>query len=131
MALELRYSGEDKDMTFDELAAFVEQARSNGVDGSRNVYAELSTSGKVKVLNSRPLLRDEAPDRLVRGRAAFSACNPAVTEPGRRPQSWTGPEPLAQFLESCPALRLRPATHHVAEAHASSLPAVTRRGSGF
>jgi hypothetical protein len=50
MALELRYSGEDKDMTFDELAAFVEQARSNGVDGSRNVYAELSTSGKVKVL---------------------------------------------------------------------------------
>lgn len=37
-------------MTFDELAAFVEKARSNGVDGTRNVYAETSTSGKVKVL---------------------------------------------------------------------------------
>jgi hypothetical protein len=50
MALELRFTGEDKDMTFDELAAFVEQARSNGIDGSRNVRAELSTSGKIKVL---------------------------------------------------------------------------------
>jgi hypothetical protein len=50
MALELRFVGEEKDMTFDELAKFVEQARSNGVDGTRNIYAELSTSGKVKVL---------------------------------------------------------------------------------
>lgn len=50
MALELRFTGEDKDMTFDELEAFVQKARANEVDGSRNVYAELSTSGKVKVL---------------------------------------------------------------------------------
>lgn len=50
MALELRFTGEDKDMTFDELEAFVQKARANEVDGNRNVYAELSTSGKVKVL---------------------------------------------------------------------------------
>lgn len=50
MALSLRFSGEDKDMTFEELEAFVKKARAGGVQGDRNVYAELSTSGKIKEL---------------------------------------------------------------------------------
>lgn len=50
MGLSLRFTGEDKDMTLDELAEFVEKARAGGADGDSNVYAELSTSGKVKVL---------------------------------------------------------------------------------
>lgn len=50
MGLSLRFTGEDKDMTLDELAEFVEKARAGGADGDRNVYAELSTSGKVKVI---------------------------------------------------------------------------------
>lgn len=50
MALSLRFSGEDKDMTFVELEQFVKQARDGGVEGDRNIYAELSTSGKIKEL---------------------------------------------------------------------------------
>ncbi|MCD9904365.1 hypothetical protein LUR56_38605 [Streptomyces sp. MT29] len=50
MALSLTFSGEGKDMTFDELEEFVKQARKGNVQGDRNVYAELSTSGKVKEL---------------------------------------------------------------------------------
>ncbi|MEI5032428.1 hypothetical protein RB201_04305 [Streptomyces sp. S1A(2023)] len=40
-------------MTFDELEEFVKQAREGNVQGDRNVYAELSTSGKVKELKVR------------------------------------------------------------------------------
>lgn len=53
MALSLTFSGEGKDMTFDELEEFVKQAREGNVQGDRNVYAELSTSGKVKELKVR------------------------------------------------------------------------------
>ncbi|MDQ0797663.1 hypothetical protein [Streptomyces sp. B1I3] len=51
MALNLKYSGEGKDMTFEELEAFVKQAKASGVQNDRNVYAELSTSGKIKELS--------------------------------------------------------------------------------
>ncbi|RPK56202.1 hypothetical protein EES43_24480 [Streptomyces sp. ADI96-02] len=40
-------------MTFDELEEFVRQAREGGVQGDRNVYAELSSSGKVKEMRVR------------------------------------------------------------------------------
>jgi hypothetical protein len=50
MALSLQFSGEGKDMTFEELEAFVKQARAGGVEDGRHVYAELSTSGKIKEL---------------------------------------------------------------------------------
>ncbi len=53
MALSLTFSGEGKDMTFDELEEFVKQAREGNVQGDRNVYAELSTSGKIKELKVR------------------------------------------------------------------------------
>lgn len=44
----IRATGEAKDMTFDELAAFVEDARKAGVPGDRPVRAEVSYSGKIK-----------------------------------------------------------------------------------
>ncbi|MCX4450675.1 hypothetical protein [Streptomyces sp. NBC_01789] len=50
MGLSLRFTGEDKDMTLDELAEFVKKARAGGADGDQNIYAELSTSGKIKVV---------------------------------------------------------------------------------
>lgn len=53
MALSLNFTGEGKDMTFDELEEFVKQAREGNVQGDRNVYAELSTSGKIKELKVR------------------------------------------------------------------------------
>lgn len=53
MALSLTFSGDGKDMTFDELEEFVKQAREGNVQGDRNVYAELSTSGKIKELKVR------------------------------------------------------------------------------
>ncbi|MFI9824436.1 hypothetical protein ACIHFC_28890 [Streptomyces sp. NPDC052013] len=46
----MRATGEAKDMTLDELAQFVEDARKAGVPGDRNVRAELSMSGKVKAV---------------------------------------------------------------------------------
>ncbi|MET9387895.1 hypothetical protein ABZY09_44635 [Streptomyces sp. NPDC002928] len=48
MPTSIRATGEAKDMTLDELAAFVEDARKAGVSGDRNVRAELSCSGKIK-----------------------------------------------------------------------------------
>lgn len=48
MPAALKFTGEDKDLTFDELAEFVETARRAGVPGSNPVRAELSTSGKIK-----------------------------------------------------------------------------------
>ncbi|MFG2963567.1 hypothetical protein ACGFZS_09785 [Streptomyces sp. NPDC048288] len=44
----IRATGEAKDMTLDELAAFVEEALKAGVSGDRPVRAELSYSGKIK-----------------------------------------------------------------------------------
>ncbi|MFE2965518.1 hypothetical protein ACFXKC_17930 [Streptomyces sp. NPDC059340] len=48
MPAALRFTGEDKDMTLDELAAFVDAARKAGVPRGNPVRAELSTSGKIK-----------------------------------------------------------------------------------
>lgn len=48
MPAALRFTGEDKDMTLDELGEFVQQARRAGVPGDNPVRAELSTSGKIK-----------------------------------------------------------------------------------
>lgn len=48
MPAALRFTGEDKDMTLDELAEFIKAARKAGVPGDNPVRAELSTSGKIK-----------------------------------------------------------------------------------
>lgn len=48
MPAALRFTGADKDLTLDELAAFVEAARKAGVPRDHPVRAELSTSGKIK-----------------------------------------------------------------------------------
>lgn len=48
MPTAIRATGDDKNMTLDELAQFVEDARKAGVPGERTVGAELSTSGKIK-----------------------------------------------------------------------------------
>lgn len=48
MPASLKYRGEDKDMTLDELAEFVEAARKADVPGGNPVRAELSMSGKIK-----------------------------------------------------------------------------------
>ena len=48
MPASLMFQGEDKDMTLDELAEFVEAARKASVPGDNPVRAELSTSGKIK-----------------------------------------------------------------------------------
>ncbi|MFE2530326.1 hypothetical protein [Streptomyces sp. NPDC059371] len=52
MPTSIRATGEDKDMTFDELAQFVEDARRAGVPGDQNVREELSYSGKSNRLRS-------------------------------------------------------------------------------
>ena len=48
MPATLKFTGEEKDLTLDELAAFVEAARSARVPGGNVIRAELSTSGKIK-----------------------------------------------------------------------------------
>lgn len=48
MPAALKFTGEDKDLTLDELAEFIEAARKASVPGSNPVRAELSTSGKIK-----------------------------------------------------------------------------------
>ncbi|MCX4575626.1 hypothetical protein OHB41_21020 [Streptomyces sp. NBC_01571] len=48
MPAALRFTGEDKDLTLDELAAFVEAARRADVPGDNPLRAELSSSGKIK-----------------------------------------------------------------------------------
>jgi hypothetical protein len=48
MPAALRFTGEDKDLTLDELAKFVDAARKAGVPGDNVIRAELSTSGKIK-----------------------------------------------------------------------------------
>ncbi|MGW7063493.1 hypothetical protein ACWGHM_34035 [Streptomyces sp. NPDC054904] len=44
----ISFSGADKDMTFDELEDALKSAREVGALGHRYVYAELSSSGKIK-----------------------------------------------------------------------------------
>ncbi|NUS82982.1 MAG: hypothetical protein HOY75_09555 [Streptomyces sp.] len=46
----IRATGEAKDMTLDEIAQFVEDARKAGVPGDRPVRAVLSSSDKIKAL---------------------------------------------------------------------------------
>ncbi|MEO3753591.1 hypothetical protein [Streptomyces sp. B6B3] len=46
----LKVSGESKDMTLDEIEKFVKCARGAEVPGDWPVYAEVSTSGKIKQL---------------------------------------------------------------------------------
>lgn len=48
MPTAIRATGDDKNMTLDELAQFVEDARKAGVPGDNPIRAELSTSGKIK-----------------------------------------------------------------------------------
>ncbi|MBK3631579.1 hypothetical protein JHN52_01105 [Streptomyces sp. MBT97] len=48
MPTSLRATGQAKDMTLDELAQFVDDARKAGIPGDRNIRAELSYSGKIK-----------------------------------------------------------------------------------
>jgi hypothetical protein len=48
MPAAIRFTGEDKDLTLDELAEFIDRARKAGVPGGNPVRAELSTSGKIK-----------------------------------------------------------------------------------
>ncbi|MEU6520470.1 hypothetical protein [Streptomyces sp. NPDC046978] len=49
----LRFTGEAKDMTLEELAAFVEAARRTDVPLDNPIHAELSTSGKIKQVEVR------------------------------------------------------------------------------
>ncbi|MFJ6119798.1 hypothetical protein [Streptomyces sp. NPDC092129] len=49
----LRFIGEAKDMTLEELAAFVEAARKADVPRDNPVRAELSMSGKIKQVEVR------------------------------------------------------------------------------
>lgn len=48
MPATLKFTGEEKDLTLDELAAFVDAARKANVPGDNPIRAELSTSGKIK-----------------------------------------------------------------------------------
>jgi hypothetical protein len=47
MPTTIRFTGDDKDLTLDELGAFVKSARQAGVPGDNPVRADLSTSGKI------------------------------------------------------------------------------------
>lgn len=60
MPAALKFTGEDKDLTLDELVAFVDAARKAGVPGDNPIRAELSTSGKIKEVE---ILLDEDEDR--------------------------------------------------------------------
>lgn len=48
MPAALKFTGEAKDLTLDELAEFVKAARAAGVPGDNPVRAELSMSQKIK-----------------------------------------------------------------------------------
>lgn len=48
MPATLKFTGEEKDLTLDELAAFVDAARKANVPGDNPIRAELSTSRKIK-----------------------------------------------------------------------------------
>ncbi|MEV6833506.1 hypothetical protein AB0N17_03075 [Streptomyces sp. NPDC051133] len=48
MPATIRFTGDDKDLTLDELTKFVKAARQAGVPGDNPVRAGLSTSGKIQ-----------------------------------------------------------------------------------
>ena len=48
MPAAIRFTGDNKDLTLDELAEFVDTARKAGVPGDNPVRAELSMSRKIK-----------------------------------------------------------------------------------
>lgn len=48
MPATLKFTGEDKDLTLDELAEFVDAARKAGAPGTNPIRAEISTTGKIK-----------------------------------------------------------------------------------
>lgn len=50
MPAALKFTGEDKDLTLDELAAFVDAARKAAIPGGNPIRADLSTSGKIKAV---------------------------------------------------------------------------------
>lgn len=58
MPAALKFTGEEKDLTLDELTEFVESARKAGVPGGNPIRAELSTSGKIKEVEIR-LVEDD------------------------------------------------------------------------
>jgi hypothetical protein len=53
MPAALKFTGEEKDLTLDELAQFVDDAKRAGVPGGNPIRAELSTSGKIKEVEIR------------------------------------------------------------------------------
>ncbi|MBT1184920.1 hypothetical protein HET69_13010 [Streptomyces sp. CJ_13] len=55
----ISFSGADKDMTLDELEEALKNARDVGARGHRYVYAELSSSGKVKQIRFEVGVEDE------------------------------------------------------------------------
>ncbi|MFC7909052.1 hypothetical protein [Streptomyces nigra] len=50
MPAAIRFTGDNKDLTLDELAEFVDTARKAGVPGDNPVRAELSMSRKIKTI---------------------------------------------------------------------------------
>lgn len=50
MPRSLRFTGEQKNITFDELEDFVKAARDAGVRGHEEITVAISSSGKIKVL---------------------------------------------------------------------------------
>jgi hypothetical protein len=44
----LKFTGDDKNMTLDEIESFVKAARAADAPGTSNVSAVLSTTGKIK-----------------------------------------------------------------------------------
>ncbi|MEV8042445.1 hypothetical protein AB0P02_01190 [Streptomyces griseoluteus] len=58
MPTTLRAVGADKDLTLDELADFVKAARDAGVPGDNVLRAALSTTGKIKEVETS-LSRDD------------------------------------------------------------------------
>ncbi|MER5652673.1 hypothetical protein OG458_40550 [Streptomyces sp. NBC_01281] len=52
MPATLRFTGDDKDLTLDELAQLVEDACKVGVPVGRNIRAELSTTGEIRAVEA-------------------------------------------------------------------------------
>lgn len=50
MPATVRFTGDDNNLTLDELAQFVKDARHAGVPGDNPVRADVSNSGKIKVV---------------------------------------------------------------------------------
>ncbi|MFD7679196.1 hypothetical protein [Streptomyces sp. NPDC060187] len=48
MSATLRFTGADKDLTLDEFAQFVEDARKAGVPGDKNIRGEVSPTKTIK-----------------------------------------------------------------------------------